>query len=294
MTNVVLFVATVLIWGTTWIAIAMQVGPVPPMVSVLHRFALAAAIFFIALALMGRLRLPKRRDAPFIAAQALCLYCCNFVCFYAAAAYVPSGLEAVIFSLASVFNAINARLFFGDAITPRAMIAGALGVAGVALLFGRELFVAFDADVAKGVALCVLATTFFSLGNMASRRNSAAGVPTEIANVWGMAGSSVFLLALALVRGEPLMPQLDARYLGALFYLAVFGSVIGFTTYLALVARIGSARAAYMTVLFPLVALLVSTLFEGYRWTPTALAGLALTLLGNAVMFWTPKRRATA
>ena len=113
------------------------------------------------------------------------------------------------------------------------------------------------------------------------------------ANAWGMAYGAAVLLGLIGLTGTPLAAPPDGRYLAALSYLSVIGSVVGFTTYLVLVSRIGSSRAAYTTVLFPVVALSLSTLFEGYHWDMAALAGLALTLLGNAVIFWrtSPRER---
>ncbi|KTQ80357.1 membrane protein [Aureimonas ureilytica] len=287
--NAALFLSTVLIWGTTWIAIAFQVGPVPVPVSVFYRFALAGLILLAVLAAMRRLTIPKRRDQPFVLLQALCLFSCNFLCFYKAAAYVPSGLISVIFSLATVYNAVNARLFFGDRITPRALLAAGLGASGLLVLFGPDIFVSFDAETLKGVGLAALGTLFFSFGNMVSRRNSAAGLAPVTANAWGMTYGALILLALVAVTGTPLIAPPDSRYVAALAYLAVIGSVIGFTTYLMLVARIGSARAAYATVLFPIVALTLSSVFESYHWTLTSLIGLALTLAGNAVIFSGPK-----
>lgn len=286
MQNALLFLATVLIWGSTWIAIAWQVGPVPVLVSVFYRFGSAAVILLVVLALLRRLPLPGWRHQPFILAQALCLFSLNFLCFYNAAAYLPSGLVSLIFSLATLYNTVNARIFFGDRITGRTVLAALLGVAGLSLLFGHDVFVRFDSGILKGVGLAALGTLFFSLGNMASRRNSAAGIAPLTANAWGMAYGAAMLLALIGLTGTPMVAPPDGRYLAALLYLSVIGSVVGFTTYLMLVSRIGSSRAAYATVLFPVVALSLSTLFEGYHWDAVALAGLALTLLGNAVMFW--------
>ena len=286
MKNVLLFVATVLIWGTTWIAITWQVGPVPVLVSVFYRFGSAALILLLGLAVLRRLPVPGWRDQPFILAQALCLFCCNFLCFYSAAAYLPSGLVSVIFSLATLYNVVNARLFFGDRVSGRTLLAAALGVSGLLLLFGHEVLVRFDTGTVKGVGLAALGTLFFSLGNMASRRNSAAGIAPLTANAWGMAYGAAVLLALIGLTGTPIIPPPDTRYLAALLYLSVIGSVVGFTTYLMLVSRIGSSRAAYTTVLFPVVALSLSTVFEGYRWDAVSLAGLALTLSGNLVIFW--------
>lgn len=283
--NAILFAATVLIWGTTWIAIAMQVGPVPVLVSVFYRFALSAAILVAVLLASGRLRVPSRRDQPFIVAQALCLYCLNFICFYTAANSVTSGLVSVVFSLSTVFNALGAWIFFGTPITGRTVTAASLGVAGLLLLFGPDAVAGLGGGAARGLGFAALGTLFFSLGNMASRRNSAAGISPVTANAWGMAYGSAALLGLIAVTRTPIVFPQDGRYVAALLYLAVVGSVVGFTAYLSLVARIGSSRAAYATVLFPVVALALSTLFEGYRWHPTGFGGLALALAGNAVMF---------
>ncbi len=285
MTNYLLFSSTVLIWGTTWIAIALQIGPVPVLVSVFYRFAAAALILVGALILTRRMKVPPLRQQPFILAQALCLFCCNFLCFYYAAAFVPSGLISVVFSLATIFNAVNARIFFGDRISPRTLLAAMLGASGLVLLFGPDIFVAFNPDSWKGIGLSALGTMFFSLGNMASRRNSAAGISPVTANAWGMSYGALMLLGLVLLTATPTVAPPDITYLGALLYLSVVGSVIGFTTYLMLVSRIGSQKAAYATVLFPVVALTLSSIYEDYHWTAVGVVGLLLTLAGNVVMF---------
>ncbi|MDN3712738.1 DMT family transporter [Paracoccus cavernae] len=291
--NILLFAATVLIWGSTWIAITFQVGPVPVLASVFYRFALAGLVYLAVLALSGRLVIPKGRERLWILAQAFCLFSLNFICFYTAAGYVHSGLISVIFSLATLFNAVNARIFFKDAISGRTVLASALGVAGLVLLFGPELAVSHDGGVLTGIFFACLGTMLFSLGNMVSRRNSAAGISPVTATSWGMGCGAVILLVLIALTGTPLVAPPDAAYVGALVYLAVIGSVVGFTTYLMMVARMGSSRAAYATVLFPVVALALSTVFEGYQWHPSAVAGLILALLGNVVMF-APRRKTAA
>jgi len=286
MMNLSLFLATVLIWGTTWIAIAFQLGPVPVLVAVFHRFALAAVLMLPALALLRQLTPVPLRQHRFILLQGICLFSLNFICFYNATRFIPSGLVSVIFSVATIYNAVNARLIFGDRVKPRALLATALGAAGLICLFapalnGHEV----NADALKGMGLAALGTLFFSLGNMVSRRNSAAGIPPLTANAWGMGYGAVILLAIITATGTPLMAPEGGRYLWALIYLSVVGSIIGFTTYLMLVQRIGTGRAAYATVCFPVIALMASAIWEGFLWTPLAVAGLALTLAGNAVMF---------
>lgn len=299
MANLALFAATVVIWGTTWLAIALQLGPVPVLTSIFYRFATAAVILLPALALSGRLTPTRPRDHLFIALQGLFLFSINFVCFYNATRYIPSGLVSVVFSLATLYNAVNARLFFGEPISRRMIVAAALGVGGLIVLFEPVIRDGgLGPDAGWGIALAALGTLSFSLGNMVSRANSAAGVPPLTANAWGMAYASGFLLVLVEVTGTPIVAPPDATYLGAMIYLAVFGSVVGFTTYLMLVARIGSARAAYATVMFPIIALLLSAVFEDYAWGWRTVIGLTLAVLGNVVAFaglprLTRARRAT-
>ncbi|SMC65866.1 EamA-like transporter family protein [Fulvimarina manganoxydans] len=283
MQTAILFVSTVLIWGTTWIGIAAEVGEAPVFVSIFYRFALSGVVMVAGLALLGRLKRPSHWR--FVVLQALCLFSFNFIGLYNATASIPSGLVSVVFSLASIFNAVNARLFFGDRINPQTLLAGALGVCGLTLLFWHDLAVGFDPQTLVGLVWAVMGTIFFSFGNMASRKNSALGITPVVANSWGMGIGAAVVLILIALRGETLAVPASVSYWTALVYLAVIGSVVGFTTYLMLVARIGSARAGYATVLFPIVALTLSTLFEGYEWTASAFAGVFLAGLGNIVMF---------
>lgn len=283
--NALLFVSTVLIWGSTWIAITFQIGPVPIVVSVFYRFASAGVLFVLVLALLGRLKLPESRHQPWIVAQALCLFSMNFLCFYSAAQHIPSGLISVVFSLATVFNAINARIFFHDRITGRTAFAGLLGACGLTLLFGPEMSLGDPIETIRGIGFAAAGTMLFSLGNMVSRRNSANGLGTVTANAWGMCCGALVLLGVIVIGGTELTAPPDAAYLGAMLYLAIAGSIVGFTTYLMLVSRIGSSRAAYSTVLFPIVALAVSTAFEGYVWTWTSALGVVLALAGNVIIF---------
>lgn len=283
MNTPLLFTATVLIWGTTWIAIAAQVGDVPVTVSIFYRFAFAGIAMLSGLALLGRLQRPT--VWRFVIVQALCLFCLNFVGLYLATSLIPSGLVSVIFSLASIFNAINARIFFGERISHRTFLAGGLGVTGLVFLFWHDLAVALDPATLRGIGWAVLGTMFFSWGNMASRCNTMLGVTPVTANAWGMCIGALCLLALLAATGQPLGVPQDVNYWAAMGYLSIIGSVVGFTAYLMLVGRIGSAKAGYATVLFPIVALTASTLFEGYHWTAMSVLGVALACLGNVVMF---------
>lgn len=287
MPSSLLFALTVLIWGTTWIAIAAQVGEVPVMVSIFLRFALAGAIMLAGLAAFRRLHRPG--VWRFVVIQALGLFCFNFIGLYKASGLITSGLVALVFSLASIFNAINARIFFGDRITARTLLAGATGAAGLALIFWRDLFSGLDLATVRGIGWAAFGTLMFSFGTMASRRNGELGITPVTANGWGMPIGALGLAVLAAASGQQVRLTTDPVYWTALVYLAVVGSVGAFTAYLLLVARIGSARAGYATVVFPVVALAISTAVEGYSWTPLAVAGVGLTILGNVIMFWRPR-----
>ncbi|UPT56376.1 DMT family transporter [Dickeya zeae] len=288
--NSLLYSAVVLIWGTTWIAISLQHGNVPPEVSIFWRFASASTLLMAFLILTRRLRPLSGRAHVLCMAQGATVFGLNFFCFYHAVAWVPSGLESVIFSMAVLFNAFNSRLFFGTRLSRNVMFAAPLGLAGILLLFWHDLLrLNSSPQLLWGVGLSLLGTYGFSLGNMISARHQHSGRDIMTTNAWGMLYGALAMGLIALMLGYRFTPEFSLQYLGSLFYLSLFGSVIGFGAYFALVGRIGASQAAYATLLFPLVALSVSTLYEGYVWRSNAVLGLLLILAGNAVMFYRPR-----
>lgn len=283
----VLYALTVLIWGTTWIALKLQLGVVPIAWSVAWRFALAAPVLLAWLAWRRAVRLPPRAAWPLLLAQGLFLFCLNFICFLQASRWIASGLVAVCFSTAPLWNALNARLFHGKPLERRVLLGGALGLAGLMLLFGSEVTKDLgQPQTLRGLALALAGTYCFSLGNLLSGALQARGLKPLQTNAWAMAAGTALVSAWALASGQAPAFDLSPTYLAAWLYLAIPGSVIGFTTYLTLVGRLGADRAAYCTVLFPVVALNVSAWLEGYRWTAPALAGLLLVVAGNVAVFW--------
>ena len=284
MGNNLLYGATVLIWGTTWYAIKMQLGVVEPDVSVAYRYLLATAIIIAFCLATGRtLRLPLRHH-PYIAAQGLFLFCLNYILFYHATYNLTTGVAAVVFSAIAVMNILNGAMLFGTAIDRRVASAAGLGLVGIALVFWRDLS-ALDLTSGPmiGLGLAVLATYSASLGNMASLRNQRAGLPVIEVNALGMAYGAVFTTAIVLFRGAPITFDPAPGYVGSLVYLALFCSVLAFGFYLTLLGRIGADRAAYAAVVFPLVALVISTFLEDFQWTAPALFGVALILGGNVL-----------
>lgn len=285
--NALLYGVTVLIWGTTWLAIKWQLGVVPPPVSIAYRFGLASIVLFAILLVMRRRVWPPRAAWPYLFAQGLALFCCNFLCFYYAERTVPSGMVAVIFSIAPILNSVNGKLFLGRRLQPSVVLGSFVGLAGIFCLFLPELTRAMPGQGGSmfGLAVALLGTLCFSTGSLLSSRMQAIGLHPLLTNSWAMLIGAAILAVGSAVAGLSFVPEPSVRYVGALLYLAVPGSVIGFTAYLMLVGRIGPERAAYCTVLFPIVALTVSTIFEGYRWTALAAAGIVLILLGNVIAF---------
>lgn len=289
--NAILYGLVVVIWGTTWIAIFLQQGPVSAPVSIFWRFAVASVTMLAILLATRRLRPLALRDHLFCVLQGCCVFCFNFWCFYTAAAHINTGLESVIFSMAVLFNAINGFIFFRQQPPARFWLAAALGLAGIITLFWDDLLSnGLNASLLWGIGLSALGTYGFSLGNMLSMRHQRRGLEILTTNSWAMLYGTLVIGAIALVRGDDFTPQWTLSYMGALLYLALFGSVIAFGAYFTLAGRIGAGKAAYSTLLFPLVALTISTFYEGYVWHSNAVIGLMLILVGNLVMFARPEQ----
>ena len=279
------FIMCVLIWGSTWIVIDSQVGIVPVAWSVAYRFAFSALIL-VAMCLIRGISLRLRRgDHVTVILLGIFLFSTNYVLIYFGSAYMTSGLVAVAFSLLSFLNIVNARLFLKTPIQPAVMVAALLGVFGLVLVFWPEIAnLGNRNDTLIGVGLCVVSTLSASFGNTVIASEPAQRLPLLSLNAWGMAyGALANSLFAAVTAGTPVMDTRWTYWLG-LTYLAIFGTIFAFLIYMWLVKRIGLARAAYIAVLMPLVALTLSTLFEGYVWTLPAAAGMALVVTGNVIM----------
>ncbi len=288
--NLSLYLLTVLIWGTTWIALKLQLGEVEIAVSIVYRFGLAALVLFAVLLISGKLQKVNQRGQLICMAQGLCLFCVNFMCFLTASQWIPSGLIAVVFSTATLWNALNARIFFRQKVARNVLTGGALGLIGLGCMFWPELSGhSASRETLLGLGLALLGTMCFSAGNMLSSLQQKAGLRPLTTNAWGMFYGAAMLSLYCLISGTPFGFEWNTRYVGSLLYLVIPGSVIGFTAYLTLVGRMGPERAAYCTVLFPVVALNISAVVEGYQWTAPALMGLVLVMLGNVLVFRKPK-----
>jgi drug/metabolite transporter (DMT)-like permease len=280
-----LYVITVAIWGSSWYGIKEQLGVVAPTVSLAYRFLLAAAILWVFCAVTRRsLRFPLSSHL-WMALQALCLFCGNYILFYYAGFHVVSGLLALCFSTIPLMNVFNAALFLREPVDRNVIVPSLVSLAGLILVFLPEFM---DKGLGSapliGFALSMLATFLASLGNVLSVKLKQVNVPVMQANAWGMSYGALFCAAFAIVSGAAFNYDPRTAFTVSLVLLAVFASVIGFGTYLTLVQKIGAGRAAFSSVLFPLVALSISTVLEDHHWTPLAGAGVILVLSGNLIL----------
>ena len=280
-----LYGGVVLIWGSTWAAIPFQLGVVAEEVSVAYRFGFAAIILYIyAVAARKRLKLPSNAY-PFVFLQGAMLFCINYILVYYGAAYLTSGIVAVLFSSIVVMNAIFERVFFGRRLSARGWLASAIGITGIALIFWPEMSDATVSDQSvQGAMLVIISVVIASLGNMTAVVNTNRGHPVVAVNAHAMAFAAVLASVIAAALGREFDFLFRADYIASLIYLSVFGSAVAFGCYLALLRHIGASRASYSTVLYPIVALIISTFLEGYRWTGLAVIGMLLARGGNWLM----------
>ena len=290
MSNNLLYVITVLIWGSTWIAINYQLGDVAPVVSIVYRFGLAALIMF---AYCRFKKLPLSFSAKQhvqLFAFGLTLFGCNYYLLYNAQAHINSALTSIAFSTLMIANIINARIWFKTRIPSQVYFGGALGLVGIVTLFWPQVSNTEFADsTLLGLGLCMVGVMFASTGNMISIKNQHNNMPVLPATAWGMLYGSLFMFVLALVQGQTFNFSFTLPYISSLLYLSIFGSVIAFGCYLTLLARIGAHKASYATIMFPAVAVVISSFVEGFVWDVYTFSGLGLMLAGNLVVLAKPK-----
>lgn len=279
------FAACVLIWGSTWYAIEFQLGIVAKEWSVFYRFALSAVLLQGWCTLRG-LKVDFGRTGHIAAAgTGIFLFGINYLLVYAGTEHLTSGLVAICFSTLSMMNILSARIFLKTPIHLPVLAAAVIGVSGLALVFSREVAQFSLADETMiGLGFCLAATVTASFGNTIAASGKAKAFPILPFTALGLFYSSGFNLLVALASGEPMTFDTGTPYVASLLYLSVFGTVIAFTLYLWLIAEIGVARAGYISVVMPLVALTISTIYEGFVWSVAALTGLGLIIAGNAMM----------
>lgn len=278
------FLLVALIWGSTWYVITGQIAQVPPSWSVTYRFALATpAMFALALATGKSLRL-GRAGQGLALALGLFQFCGNFNFVYRAEQHLTSGVVAVMFALLLVPNALFARALLGQRITPRFMAGSVVAIAGVALLLAEEARTApLGGNIALGVALAVGGILSASIANVIQAGETGRALPLASLLAWAMLyGTGIDAAVAWATAGPPVVPR-DPAFWAGTAWLALAGSVVTFPLYYGIVRAIGPGRAAYNGVLVVVVAMLISTLIEGYAWSPLAVGGAVLGMAGMLI-----------
>lgn len=284
MPTLFLYSICILIWGSTWIAITYQLGVVEPVVSVAWRFIAAALLLFGICLVRGEKIRYGRRDHALLALQGLLMYSAGYVCVYEAEARVVSGLVAVGYSASPIANMVCARLLYGTPLSRRVSVGGLFGIAGIVLVFSPE-FARLSATPTAlvGIVLTAIAVSVQAFASAIAARNGQRGLTVWPALAWGMTYGAIGCTAWVLLTGTPIAFDFRPGYVLSWAWLTVFGSIVAFGSYLTLLTRLGAGRAGYIGVMVPVIALIISALFEGYRWAPATWAGIALAVAGNFV-----------
>jgi drug/metabolite transporter (DMT)-like permease len=280
-----LFASCVLIWGTTWLAITYQLGPVAPEISVSHRFLFAALVIAAWCRLRGLPLKFTRAEHAALALMGIAMYGISYIFVYHAELHVVSGLVAIGYSASPLLSTLGMRLFFGQAITARMALGSVLGITGISLVYWPEFArQAGGGSMALGAVFTLLAVLLSTAGGLLAHRNHERKLHGWPTMAWSMGYGALSALIVALALGRSYTIDLGAPYLLSLAYLTLFGSVLTFAAWLTLVGRIGAPRASYVGVMAPVVALLVSTLFEGLQWHALTAVGVAVSIAGNVLV----------
>ena len=285
MKTISIFAACVAIWGTTWLAITFQFGPVAPEISVSHRFLLAALLIAAWCRLRGLSLRFSRAEHGALALLGLALYSVSYIFVYRAETHLASGLVAVGYSASPLLSMLGLRVFFGQPMTARMALGSLLGILGISLVFLPEfLRLGQGSDVALGSLFTALAVSITTAGGLLAHRNHERNLHGWPTMAWSMGYGGLASLAIALALGRTYTIDLGAPYLLSLAYLTLLGSIAAFGLWLTLLGRVGAARASYVGVMAPVVALCVSTLFEGFAWHLLTALGVAISIAGNVLV----------
>ena len=269
-------------WSTSWLPLKWQLGVVAPEVSLLWRFVIAATVMFVISIYLRQSLMFHWRTHLRLALLGLCIFSTNFAFFYHGGKGVASGLLAVVFSSASLVNVLMTAVLGRSRPRIAHLLAAMVGLTGVVCLFWPELQLSNTA--LTSLALCLIGTLFFCTGNMVSAACQKRGIPIFASASWGMLYGACYLALFSFISNHEFIIEPTAKYVLGLVWLALVSSVMTFAAYLSLIGRIGPSRAGYATVIFPVFALLISTVFESYTWSSLAFIGLGLVICGNVIM----------
>ena len=283
--TIFLFISTLIVWGPTWYIIKFQLGIVDPMTSVFYRFFLSSIIILV-FCVLKKINLKfSLKEHLLIAALGISLFNINYVFFYLSTVHLISGFVALCFSSILFMNVVNNIVFKRKYPKIMTLVGGFIGTLGLLFIFYDEIIsFEFSKGTSIGILLGVLATYFASIGNLISEYTSKIKLNVVAVTGYGMLYGSVTLLIYLLVVGIDLNFDFSYRYIISLLYLSIFGSVFGFILYLSIIKNIGANDAAYVAIIMPLIALIISTIFEGLIWDMNLYIGAFLVLFGNILI----------
>jgi drug/metabolite transporter (DMT)-like permease len=285
MNNVLLYIVTVLIWGTTWFAIKLQVGHAPDEISILYRAVLAALCLVAWCKLRGFSLQFKLKDHIFLCGLGLAMFSLNYLFVYNATGFIVSGIIAVVFSSVSFLSIVNNFLFFRIKPSLNISLGALVGFGGLCVFFWNDIAqLSIQGNFLKGLMLAGVGTLIFSLGSSISKRNNSAGLEIIPSMTIGMIYGTLAMLIYTLTQSTQFVLPNSFVYWASLIYLVIPGSIVAFLCYLKLIKNIGPELAGYTTVLFPIVALIVSSALEDYAWSFSHLIGLTCVIIGNVLV----------
>jgi drug/metabolite transporter (DMT)-like permease len=271
-----------IVWGTSWYAITLQFGLVDPLTSLVYRFGLAAVVLFAWCIIRGDVVALSVEQHKAAAGVGLFTFTIDYGFTYFAETHIVSGIVAVVFAALAFVNLVVFRVVLGQRAPRAAWIAAALGLVGVTLLSENEILnAAVNADALRGLALAFAGVMAAAVGNLSARRGERAGARLHASLAWAMAYGALLLAFVAVITGRRWTFDSRSTYLISLLYLAVVASVLAFLLYFGLARRRGYTTASYVLALTPVLAITMSTLFEGKAWTRLSVIGIALVLGGQ-------------
>jgi len=293
--QILYFVIPCFIWGSTWFAIKFQLGQVDPLVSVSYRFFIAGLLLF-AFSFFRKLNLKYTLAEHLrMLLMGIILFGFNYWLVYLAETSMPSGVVAIIFSFSIFTNIFFNYLLLKGKLKREVMIGAVLGIAGTILIFSHELQGAEQLSVSyQALLFCLGSIILASLGNILSKYNQSRKLPVIQTNAFSMTYGSLVMMLMVPLSGRSFSFDASIPYIGSLLYLSVFGSIVAFTLYLKLVGDIGPDRAGYTTLVAPVIALIISSFFENYRWGLTAVFGILLLFGGNFMALKIKTQKSTA
>ena len=281
MNNLILFISTLLCWSPTWYLIKFQFGVVDPLISIFYRFFIASIIVFIFLILSKKKMSFNLQQHLSFLLLGVTLFSLNYIFFYLANTYLISGIVTIAFSTILIMNILGERIYFKIKSSKETLFAAGFGIVGILIIFGNELLnFKLEDKTHIGIILSFIATFWASTGNLVHQKNSKDKIPFIQSIAYGMLYGSLFTLIVAKFRGAEIIFDNSISYILSFLYLSIIGSVVAFYLYLKLLENIGSARAGYIGVIMPIIALIISTIFEGLQWTNNLIFGLPVLIFG--------------